>query len=63
MLGDERVHGWQHRGYGARLLRKAEGIAIGEYRKMEVMSGIGVRKYYERFGYKREGPFMVKNLY
>ncbi len=62
-LGERKEHSWQHRGYGARLLRKAEEIALDEeYRKIAVMSGIGVREYYERVGYKREGPFMVKNL-
>jgi len=62
-LGERKEHSWQHRGYGARLLRKAEEIAGDEgYRRIVVMSGIGVREYYERFGYTREGPFMVKTL-
>ncbi|MBL7117496.1 MAG: tRNA uridine(34) 5-carboxymethylaminomethyl modification radical SAM/GNAT enzyme Elp3 [Candidatus Syntrophoarchaeum sp.] len=62
-VGEEREHSWQHRGYGARLLKQAEEMALDkEYGKMAVMSGIGVREYYERFGYKREGPFMVKNI-
>jgi elongator complex protein 3 len=43
------------------LLKKAEEIAVDRnYGKIAVMSGIGVREYYERFGYEREGPFMVK---
>jgi len=62
-LGERKAHSWQHRGYGARLLSEAEEIAVyNGYRKMVVMSGIGVREYYRRFGYEREGPFMVKNL-
>jgi len=62
-LGERKAHSWQHRGYGARLLQKAEEITLdNEYSRIAVMSGIGVREYYERFGYKREGPFMVKNL-
>ena len=62
-LGERKQQSWQHRGYGARLLQKAEGIAVDKgYRKIAVMSGIGVREYYARFGYKREGPFMVKSL-
>lgn len=62
-LGERKEHSWQHRGYGAQLLRKAEEIAVGKgYKKMAVMSGIGVREYYKRFGYQREGPFMVKTL-
>jgi len=62
-LGERKEHSWQHRGYGARLLRKAEEIAVEKgHRKIAVMSGIGVREYYERFGYTREGPFMVNYL-
>ncbi len=62
-LGKRKAESWQHRGYGARLLHKAEELAVdGGYRKMAVMSGIGVRAYYERFGYEREGPYMVKSL-
>ena len=62
-LGTRKERSWQHRGYGAKLLAKAEEIAESEgFRKIAVMSGIGVREYYRRFGYHREGPFMVKNL-
>ncbi len=62
-LGERKAHSWQHRGYGARLLKQAEEIAVdNEYRKIAVMSGIGVREYYARVGYMREGPFMVKWL-
>jgi elongator complex protein 3 len=62
-LGERKANSWQHRGYGARLLKKSEEIACDEgYRKIAVMSGIGVREYYERFGYMQEGPFMVKIL-
>ncbi|MEA1904695.1 MAG: GNAT family N-acetyltransferase, partial [Candidatus Hadarchaeota archaeon] len=54
---------WQHRGWGRRLLRKAEEIALERgTKKMAILSGIGVRPYYRRFGYRREGPYMVKEL-
>jgi len=62
-LGERKENSWQHRGYGARLLKHAEEIAIDNgYRKIAVMSGIGVREYYARVGYEREGPYMVKIL-
>jgi len=62
-LGERNENSWQHRGYGARLLKHAEEIAVDNgYRKIAVMSGIGVREYYARFGYTREGPYMVKWL-
>jgi elongator complex protein 3 len=62
-LGERKEQSWQHRGYGARLLHKAEEITRDAgYRKLAVMSGIGVREYYARLGYSREGPYMVKVL-
>ncbi len=62
-LGEKKEHSWQHRGYGTRLLRRAEEIAADKgYRRVAVMSGIGVRTYYARHGYRREGPYMVRDL-
>lgn len=54
----------QHRGYGAALMRVAEGIAAAEHRshKMAVISGVGTRHYYRKLGYELEGPYMVKPL-
>ncbi len=54
---------WQHRGYGEELLAQAEEIAsTAGYEKIAVTSGIGVRDYYRKFGYTREGPYMTKKL-
>ena len=55
---------WQHRGWGERLLYEAEQISREEFdaRKVIVLAGIGTRNYYRRFGYEREGPYMVKGL-
>jgi elongator complex protein 3 len=45
------------------LLARAESIAKEHgYRKMVVISGVGVRSYYNNLGYKLEGPYMVKGL-
>ena len=33
------------------------------YTKIAVISGVGVRKYYEKFGYKFNNNYMIKNLY
>ncbi len=54
----------QHRGIGKRLMKRAEDIAktVFDRNKMVVISGIGVRGYYKKLGYKREGPYMVKYL-
>jgi len=55
---------WQHRGVGRALLQEAERISREEFdaRKIAVLAGIGTRNYYRRFGYGREGPYMVKEL-
>jgi len=55
---------WQHRGWGEHLLKEAERISREELdaRKIIVLAGIGTREYYRRFGYEREGPYMVKEL-
>lgn len=56
----------QHRGFGKRLLATAEKIAINNgYNKIAVISGVGVRKYYERLSYKlneADGYYMMKEL-
>jgi elongator complex protein 3 len=53
----------QHKGLGSSLLREAEGIARDAGRqKMVIISGVGVREYYRKFGYGLEGPYMAKKL-
>jgi elongator complex protein 3 len=55
--------GWQHRGYGAALLKAAEETAAAAgYSAIEVTSGIGARGYYQRLGYCQSGPYMSKKL-
>lgn len=52
----------QHRGYGSRLIEKAESIAIENgYGKIAVISGAGVQNYYSSKGFE-DGLFMVKKL-
>jgi elongator complex protein 3 len=55
---------WQHRGYGRRLLERAEELAAeAGYGKLSVISGIGVRRYYrEKLGYRQDGPYVSKRL-
>ncbi len=54
----------QHREFGAKLLRAAERIAREELdaRKIVVISGIGVRNYYYKKGYRPDGPYVSKKL-
>jgi len=51
----------QHRGLGKRLVEEAESVSRGSGKsKLAVISGVGVREYYRRLGYERQGPYMVK---
>lgn len=63
-IGKRAVKEWQHKGFGKRLLEKAEKIAKEEFdkNKMIILSGIGVRDYYRKFDYKLDGPFVSKIL-
>lgn len=55
---------YQHRGYGAKLLKEAERIAKGELGvdKIAIISAVGTRQYYKKLGYRRDGPYMSKVL-
>jgi GNAT superfamily N-acetyltransferase len=53
----------QHRGFGRQLIKEAENIAISHgFTKMAIISGVGVRQYYRKFGYELEGAYMTKTL-
>ncbi len=53
----------QHRGFGRKLIAKAEEIAQNaNYTKMAIISGVGVREYYRKFGYNLEGAYMTKQI-
>jgi len=58
------LKGYQHKGYGSQLLQEAERIATEEYdcRKMLVISALGTKQYYAKFGYARDGPYVSKTL-
>jgi len=54
---------YQHRSFGKILLSRAEEIArAAGFGRIAIMSGIGVRPYYRRQGYERNGPYMVKEM-
>lgn len=54
---------WQHRGFGRRLVARAEEIARSEGKtSVRITSGIGVREYYASLGYHLERPYMAKDL-
>jgi ELP3 family radical SAM enzyme/protein acetyltransferase len=54
---------YQHRGFGKMLLKEAERIAVNNnYHTIAVISGVGVRKYYEKCGYALNNNYMMKDL-
>ncbi|HEX7274250.1 MAG TPA: tRNA uridine(34) 5-carboxymethylaminomethyl modification radical SAM/GNAT enzyme Elp3 [Nitrososphaeraceae archaeon] len=54
----------QHKGYGSRLLEKAEEIVKNEFglNSISIISAIGTRQYYKKFGYELNGPYVTKEL-
>lgn len=53
----------QHKGIGRTLLKLAEKISYYDgWYKMVVISGVGVRNYYRKFGYELYNGYMVKSL-
>jgi elongator complex protein 3 len=53
----------QHLGFGKKLIKKAEEIALKNgYKKIAVISAVGTRDYYRKLGYKLKGDYMVKWL-
>jgi len=63
-IGERPLYEWQHRGYGKELLQDAERIAKEEFdmKKILVISGIGVRNYYRKLSYTRDGAYMGRKL-
>ena len=53
----------QHLGFGKKLIKQAEKIVknLG-IKKLAVISGVGVRDYYYRLGYRQEKTYMTKYL-
>ena len=61
-LGEREAEAFQHRGFGERLLKEAEEIAKEKFDKIAVISGVGVREYYRKFGYRKQFEYMIKKL-
>lgn len=55
---------YQHKGLGRSLLNEAENICKKEYnlRYLSVISAVGTRDYYRKFGYTNNGPYVTKLL-
>ena len=62
-LGTKNKSASQHKGLGKKLVLEAESISKkNKYKKIAVISGVGVRGYYRKLGYKKQGTYMMKTL-
>jgi elongator complex protein 3 len=63
-VGKHSARAWQHKGYGSILLSEAERVAQEDYdsKKLLVISALGTKQYYMRFGYERDGVYVSKRL-
>jgi len=62
-VGSNNDNSQQHKGYGKRLIAKAEEIALSyDYKKMAIIAGTGVRDYYRKLGYYLQETYMYKDL-
>lgn len=53
----------QHRGLGKWLMNEAEKIVLkNKIKKLIVISGVGVKQYYQKLGYSPENTYMIKQL-
>ena len=53
----------QHMGFGKKMMQVAEDISFARgFKKVAVISGVGVREYYRSQGYKLVKDYMVKDL-
>jgi elongator complex protein 3 len=53
----------QHKGLGKKLLTEAERLTKKAGKnELLVLSGVGVKPYYEKLGYVRKGFYMSKSL-
>ena len=63
-VGKHLVKAWQHKGYGGILLAEAERVTRQDYNKKKILviSALGTKQYYKRFGYDYDGVYMSKTL-
>ncbi len=54
----------QHKGLGKKMIKEAERITKKEFgiKKIAIISGVGVRGYYQKLSYKLKNTYMVKKL-
>ena len=62
-VGNNDSFSLQHKGYGRKLIEKAEEITKSfDIPKMAIIAGTGVRNYYRKYGYELIDTYMIKTL-
>lgn len=62
-IGKTKKDASQHKGLGVKLVKKAERVCRAQkIHNLAVISGVGVRGYYKKLGYKLENTYMVKDI-
>ena len=63
-IGNKEKTAFQHRGFGKELIAEAEKICLEYFDKKEifVLSGIGVKEYYRKLGFKDNGVYLSKTI-
>lgn len=63
-IGDKKNQALQHKGYGKELIDEAERICLEVFDKKDlfVLSGVGVKEYYRKLGFKEDGVYLRKTI-
>jgi len=62
-IGEVDNHNIQHHHWGRKLIEEAEKMAKKEnVKQIKIISGVGVRAYYRKFGYRLSKTYMIKDL-
>jgi len=63
-IGERAKKALQHKGYGKELIDEAERICLEVFDKKHlfVLSGVGVKEYYRKLGFKDNGVYLSKTL-
>lgn len=62
-IGESDAKATQHKGLGEQLLALAEDVTKKNgIKKLAIISGVGVREYYRKKGYRLEDSYMVKTV-
>ena len=63
-VGKHLAKAWQHKGYGGILLAEAERVTREDcdLKRILVISALGTKQYYMRFGYQYDGVYVSKML-